>query len=94
MKYGYREIRTISSEDIRNMCIKNDWYDNGTNEEYNNLLSYSKEPYITSDEIIEMATDIYSHTQKFVNTPFNSDIVSAIGSIIAKYCISYFEEID
>ena len=63
-KYGYTEIRKISSESLRSLCIKNNWYTNGDNEEYGHLLidlADSKDN-ITTDDIVEIAQDIYDHS--------------------------------
>ena len=43
MKYGYKEVRILSMSDLRALCIREDWYTGGTNEEYANLLNMTKE---------------------------------------------------
>ncbi len=64
MKYGYKEIRRITPYSLRNLCIENDWYTCGDNEEYGHLLldlAGSKEN-ITTDDIVEIASDIVEHS--------------------------------
>ena len=60
-KYNYKEVRKISLENIRQMCIEHNWYDYGTNKDYDTLLSYSNKDNITSDDIIEMAINMFVH---------------------------------
>ncbi len=64
MKYGYKEIRKISASALRALCIKNDWYTHGDNDEYSHLLldlAQHKEN-ITTDDIVEIASDIIEHS--------------------------------
>ena len=64
MKYGYKEIRRISASALRALCIENDWYTQGDNDEYGHLLldlAQHKEN-ITTDDIIEIASDIIEHS--------------------------------
>lgn len=86
MKYGYKEIRTISVEDLRMLCVEKEWYTEGDNKEYANLLE-TAENYenITCDELVEMATDIKSHSE----TDYE---IETIMYMIANKCKSYFEE--
>ena len=61
----YKETRTLSAEDLRNLCIKNHWYTKGTCEEYSHLLydlAENKE-HLTTDDIIEIAEDIVAHSE-------------------------------
>lgn len=63
-KYGYTEIRKISAGNLRGLCIENNWYTNGENEEYGHLLidlADSKDN-ITTDDIVEIAQDIKDHS--------------------------------
>ena len=46
MKYNYKEIRTISLYNIKNMCVDMAWYNKGTNADYNKFLSYSNKENI------------------------------------------------
>lgn len=93
MKYNYKEIRTISLYNIKNMCVDMAWYNKGTNADYNKFLSYSNKENITSNDIIEMAINVYEHTEKFINNSnFDTKIFSAICSTIADYCDVCFKE--
>lgn len=64
MKYGYREVRRIYAEELRNLCVEKGWYTRGTGSEYCHLLNdlaHEKEN-ITTDDIVEIAKDILEHS--------------------------------
>ena len=87
MKYGYREVKKISAEKIRGLCISQDWYTNGTEEEYKELLQYGfSDMEITTDELVEMATLIKEHSDT------DHEITSIMFELNAECCYSYFEE--
>lgn len=86
MKYGYKEIRKIDAAKIRGLCIKHDWFTNGTNEEYGVLLQYGfsgKE--ITTDELVEMAELILEHS----DTDYE---ITSVMYELNQICYTYFEE--
>nr|DAY58864.1 MAG TPA: hypothetical protein [Caudoviricetes sp.] len=62
MKYGYKVVRRLTSDALRALCIERAWYTNGNNEEYSNMLAKTKKEDITSDDIVEIATDIIKHS--------------------------------
>lgn len=60
----YKEIRKISASSLRALCIRQDWYTAGDNDEYGHLLydlAQNKENLSTAD-IIEIAADIMEHS--------------------------------
>lgn len=65
MKYGYKEIRRISAQALRELCIEEDWYTCGDNEDYGHLLLdlAGHKANITTDDIVEIATDIIEHSE-------------------------------
>ena len=64
MKYGYKETRKMLSWDLRKLCINNDWYESGDAEDYSNLLEkVDSLENITTDDIVEIATDIMEHSE-------------------------------
>lgn len=87
MKYAYTETRKMTMDNLRALCIRNDWYTCGDNEEYSNLLNTAHYcENITTDVLVELATDIKSH----------SDTEHEITSImfeLAGICYSFFEEV-
>lgn len=58
--------------DIRRLCIQNDWYTNGTNSEYNNMFENARTGKWNAEQI---AKDIYEHSSIKVNY---QDILNAI----------------
>lgn len=64
MEYGYKEVRYITAEKLRALCIEEDWYTGGDNDDYRHLLfdlAGHKENIIT-DDIVEIASDIIEHS--------------------------------
>ena len=88
MKYGYKEIRKIEPHALRKLCIKNDWYTNGTNEEYAKLFDMIKKDNITTDDIVEIASDIYEHSSNIEFDEF-TDVMYQIAEI----SYTFFEEV-
>ncbi len=65
MEKQYKEIRRIFAYDLRQLCIKKNWYTKGTMDEYKHLLfdlAANKENMSTSD-IIEIAGNIMEHSE-------------------------------
>lgn len=86
MKYGYKEIRKISADKIRGLCIKHNWFTCGTNEEYGVLLDYGfSDKEITTDELVEMAELILEHS----DTDYE---ITSVMYELNKICYTYFEE--
>lgn len=64
MTITYKETRRITARALRQLCIDNDWYTAGDNDEYGHLLydlANDKENLTTAD-IIAIATDIMEHS--------------------------------
>ena len=98
MKYGYKEIRTLSACDLRSLCINENWYTGGTNEEYENLLNMTKKDNITTDDIVEMATDIIEHSESAIDGYMKGAGLTLGGCythvmfLLAEKCSTYFVE--
>ena len=96
MKYGYKEIRKLHTSDLRALCIKEDWYTGGTNEEYANLMNMTFKDNITTDDIVEIATDIIEHSetakQKFERASGGENFYLHVMYLVAEACFTYFEE--
>ena len=95
MKYGYREVRTLTSTDLRKLCIRHDWYTDGTIEEYANLMRMTEKETITTDDIVEIATDIIEHSQtakaNFEKASGGEDFYTYVMFMIGEECYTYFE---
>jgi len=97
-KYGYREVRRLHSSDLRSLCIREDWYTGGTNKEYAKLFEMADKDNITTDDIVEIATDIIEHSDTAVER-LKRDAGLSIGEVythfmylVSEACITYFEE--
>ena len=52
------ETRKIMTSKVREMCIRNQYYTSGTNEEYDKMFQKCQLDY----SILEIAKDIFEHT--------------------------------
>lgn len=82
MKYGYKEVRTISADRLRKLCIDHDWYTRGDNEEYRHLLldMAGDKENITTDDIVEIASDIIKHSKLEDGYQFE-DVAFAVANV-------------
>lgn len=64
----YIERRTLHAYDLRNLCIRKNWYTNGTNEEYWKLFQLLTKDFhsaeMTTEKLVEIATNIYNHSDE------------------------------
>lgn len=86
----YKEIRKISASSLRALCIKNDWYTAGDNDEYGHLLydlANDKEN-LTTEDIIEIAADIMAHSD------LGDDYtIESVAFEVARIANVFFEEV-
>lgn len=91
-KYGYREIRKMGSDSLRALCIKENWYTRGNNEEYAKLLDMADRENITTDDIVEIATEIIDKSDMdFALCPLGA-IYTNVMYKLGKICCTFFEE--
>ena len=86
----YKEIRKISASSLRSLCIHQNWYTAGDNDEYNHLLhdlAGNKENLSTTD-IIEIAADIMDHSDMGVDYTIES-----VAFEVASIANVFFEEV-
>ena len=57
-----KEIRKLSSDKVRMLCIKKNWYTCGTNEDYAKMLAATDKEDITANDIYDIAIDIINHS--------------------------------
>lgn len=63
----YEELRRLTPDSVRTLCIKKQWYTRGDNEAYSTLLNKvwdieDSEQSITADQLSEIAEDIKAHS--------------------------------
>lgn len=98
MKYGYKEHKYITMEALRRLCIKHNFYLEGDNIEYYELLESVRGAEMDSDKVVEIAQNIVDHSSKEVeilrcllNCSY-SDVFLYIMSLIGNACdIEYIE---
>lgn len=81
----YTEVRHLSAAALRKLCIAQDWYSCGDNDEYEHLLldlAEHKENLTTAD-IIEIAMDIAQHSDPDDFEP-DTDIIACIAYKVAQ----------
>ena len=60
-----KTLESWSQYDVRDLCIKRDWYVKGTCDEYDKMLNYINEHYCPkSKDVYNVAKDIFEHSNK------------------------------
>lgn len=87
----WREIRHISADNLRRLCIHQRWYTKGDNAAYNHLLIDLAEnkKNLTTRDIIEIAEDIAAHSDLSEVEP-ECDIVACIAYEVAGIATTSF----
>ena len=62
----FKDRRILYRDDLRNLCIKKQWYTRGDCAEYENMLSMTGDgkKHITTSDIVAIAEDIMAHTDE------------------------------
>lgn len=87
----YIESRLLGTSTVRSLCIKNNWYTCGSNEQYDAMFAklYNEDgtyAHITTEKLAEIATDIYYHSE------IDDYTVDAIMDELARNCTYIFEK--
>ena len=80
----YSELRFMSSENLRLLCIKERWYTKGTCDEYGKLLEMPVGKNIKTVDIANIANNICEHSD-------NVDFVCVCNSLL-QICVSCITE--
>lgn len=91
MNKKYKEVRTVDMENLRSLCISNNWYTSGNNKQYSALLNMCETENLTTENIVEMAEDIYAHSQ-LDNDHSAKEHIENICFEIARISLTFFEE--
>ena len=79
-----KELRKLSMEKIRRMCIDNDFYTDGDCYEYDRMLTYANNvKRATTKEIEKIATDIKEHSDG------DYQVIDIMFKLINECCITY-----
>ena len=87
----FTEIRTIGASDIRKLCIKNDWYTRGTNDQYAHLLYDLGEwkENLTTEDIVEIAEDIIAHSKIEADGRTEAEVIESVAFEIMRVCNNF-----
>lgn len=59
----YKEVRIITWDSVRNLCIAKEWYTRGDNKAYSELAGYVSDlEEATTEALAVIAHDIYEHS--------------------------------
>lgn len=80
-------IRTISTSELRQVCIDNQYYTRGTSEEYHELLNmvgmYNHPIELTQDLLNEITLNIFNHSDvESIMGTYNVDVNELVESIM------------
>lgn len=85
----YKEIRTLSAMNLRNLCIRESWYTRGTNDEYDHLLDLAADKEnLTTADIIAIAEDIAAHSNLI-----DGQTVESIAFDVNRACAVFFRPV-
>lgn len=80
----FKEVRTVSWDEVRSLCIAKRWYTKGNNEQYSALAGYIFNlEKVTTEDLVYIASDILEHS----NTEYD---LEAILWELNKVCNTYF----
>lgn len=64
----FKEVRTVSWDEIRSICMAKGWYTRGTCEQYSNLAGYVFDlEEVTTEDLVYIANDILDHSSTEYN---------------------------
>lgn len=66
-----KERRTWSWEDVRSLCIRNEWYEYGDCQDYMDMLHIVEHNKPTINNLYKVALDIYEHSYMSRNTDYS-----------------------
>lgn len=68
----FTEVRTVSWDEVRSLCIAKRWYTRGSNEQYSALAGYICDlEKVTTEDLVYIASDILEHS----NTEYNLEAI-------------------
>lgn len=87
----FREVRQVSSSDIRNLCTKENWYTTGSNKQYEHLLLDLCEwkENLTTEDIVEIAKDIIDHSEFKADGRTEAEVIESVAFEVMRVCKNY-----
>lgn len=74
----YTETRILHASDLRTLCIRENWYTLGDNDEYDELMCKTFCQNLTTEVVADIAQDIKDHSDTDMEIP---EIMYAIAAI-------------
>lgn len=87
----YRERRKAYREKLGELSIKEDWFDEASNEEYSAWLAYSEKDNITTEDLEEMAEMVFTYTDEETMREYQYCIEPIMHAIASECCQTIFE---
>lgn len=84
------ETRTLTMDDLRQLCIDNNYYTDGSIDEYDRFLTSVKGAEMTKNQIYYLAVNIFTHSNIEDNGLSTDEIIASIMYNIAKACHTTF----
>ena len=93
MSFKIKEVRILPFENLRSVCITQNWYTRGTCEEYENLFNRLRDEHgspvrVTTDVLYVLAEDIMAHSK--IDDDYE---ITDVMFELARNCITYFTEV-
>ena len=87
-----KEIRVLTMEKLRMLCVNKGYYTEGTVEDYEKLLLFVKDSEMTTENIYKVAVDIINHSNvaPYYKQEGYNDMLTNIMYNIADACYTYF----
>lgn len=90
------ECRKFNIDDLYCLCLENDFYEAGTNEDYEAMLEMARKAggHVKTDDIKHIAEDILDHSTKEIAQPYYDDPYEFRGlmQMILQCTWTWFEE--
>lgn len=89
------ECRSFNIEDLHCLCVENDFYDAGTNEEYDAMFDMARKAgfHVKTDDVKLIADDIIDHTSIEVAREYrNPDQFIELMQLVLSCTSTWFEE--
>ena len=85
------ENRILHADKVRELCIRQNWYNAGNNQNYDDILEYAEGHNGTLEDIRYIAEDIYNHTVSDDWDSYNKkDILENIAFHLVNDCCTTF----
>lgn len=83
----FKEVRLITWDEVRSLCIAKRWYTRGTNEQYSDLAAFVDDlEEATTADLVIIANDILEHS----DTEYNLEAI--LWELNRASCVQFIQE--